>query len=192
MSVSYFSPRLVHKLGDEVWTGLLDQGLPVQSYRTIGVCVPCVQDAAESSGEHLVRIASHDVRNKCSKFCRHVVCDDHDVTEPLKRDDESYCCGCGCLTIYDCPYLGCLCWVCAGCCAIYHHDEYERIACRHHPRQAPERLDTGEEEELFASDRDPTDVHDQVESLTNDANDIELNEAIDVTQQDLQNEWALL
>eukprot|EP00971_Amphidinium_carterae_P070814 1400592-Amphidinium_carterae.1 len=60
-------------------------------------CVPCVQDAAESSGEHMVRTAIHDVKNICSTFCshfcRHVVCDDRDVTEHLKRDDESYCCG---------------------------------------------------------------------------------------------------
>eukprot|EP00971_Amphidinium_carterae_P123553 2446898-Amphidinium_carterae.1 len=155
-------------------------------------------DLAESSGEHLVRTAAHNVNELCSKFCSRpccqVVCNHHDVNEPLKRDDESDCC------------------VCSGCCVIHHHDVYEKIACRRHPRQALERLDTvvaavassdadeigdnlglhdfeGEEEEHFGSVWDPKVVPDQVESLPDDANGIELDEALDVIQQDLQKEW---
>eukprot|EP00971_Amphidinium_carterae_P114823 2274360-Amphidinium_carterae.1 len=156
-----------------------------------------------------IHYAKHNCSKFCSQFCRHVVCDSHDVTDPLKRDDD-----CRRVTIFICPYLGCLCWVCTVCCAIYHHDEYEGIACRHHPRQAPERLDTvvaavgssnddeigddlglldfqgeEEEEELFGSDWDPKDVPDQVQSLPDAANDVELDEALDVVQQDLQKEW---
>eukprot|EP00971_Amphidinium_carterae_P054729 1077844-Amphidinium_carterae.1 len=48
MSVSFCTPRLVHKLGNQVWTGLLEQGFPVQSCKQ-EVCVPCVQDTAASS-----------------------------------------------------------------------------------------------------------------------------------------------
>eukprot|EP00971_Amphidinium_carterae_P069129 1368256-Amphidinium_carterae.1 len=59
MSVFFFTPRLVHKLGSEVWTGLLKRGFPVPQKcgcQNKWYMCPCVSDG------HIAQIAAQDIK----------------------------------------------------------------------------------------------------------------------------------
>eukprot|EP00971_Amphidinium_carterae_P240789 4780231-Amphidinium_carterae.1 len=79
LSVSFFTPRLTHKVDDSLWLALHEEGFPVREYfmSKLPQVVSCL-----SKIEHTTqREVAHT---------------------PKKRDQESYCCTCGVLTPYEC------------------------------------------------------------------------------------------
>eukprot|EP00971_Amphidinium_carterae_P352115 6492435-Amphidinium_carterae.1 len=161
LSVSFFVPRLTHKVENSLWFALHEAGFPVQEHflnklpRVIA-CTGQISSLSSVACTGQINSLSHDactgqISSLSSDACTGQIsslsndaCTGQIRSSSKKRDQESYCCTCGTVTQYECWFPGCECFVCTPCCRLYPDPEGgTTIACVHHLGQLPEFLSRG-------------------------------------------------